>query len=56
VQHIKGNGIGLERPDGTTGKYGFANSQLVHAVLPAVQVANGQAEVTYVLSNQSVAA
>jgi hypothetical protein len=56
MQHIQGNGIGLKRPDGTTGKYGFANSQLVHAMLPAAQVTNGQAQVTYVLNNQSVAA
>jgi len=56
VQHIQGNGIGLKRPDGTAGKYGFANSQIVHAPFPAAQVAIGQAEVTYVLNKQSVAA
>jgi hypothetical protein len=49
MQHIQRNGIGLKRPDGTTGQYGFANSQIVHAVLPAAQVTTGQAEVTYVL-------
>jgi hypothetical protein len=56
MQHIQGNGIGLKRPDGTAGKYGFANSQFGHTRLPAPHVAIGQAEVTYVLNKQSVAA
>jgi hypothetical protein len=56
MQHIQGNGIRLKRPDGTAGKYGFANGQIVHAMLPAAQVTTGQAQVTYVLNNQSVAA